>query len=54
MRGKNNGSAATGNVLLNAFKIDKGGKKLLATLAVSAVLFARMRLEIAGSDYKSK
>ena len=40
MRGKNNGSAATGNVLLNAFKIDKGGKKLLATLAVSAVLFA--------------
>ena len=40
MRGKNNGSAATGNVLLNAFKIDRGSKKLLATLAVSAVLFA--------------
>ena len=39
MRGKNNGSTSACNIL-NAFKTDKGGKKLLATLAISAVLFA--------------
>ena len=39
MRGKNNGSTATRNSMSNAFSIGKGGK-ILATLAISAVLFA--------------
>ncbi len=39
MRGKNNGSTATSNSPSNAFSIGKGGK-ILATLAISAVLFA--------------